>query len=1529
MTGVVLDWNGIRPLNGGRDKGFEELCSQLARSETPTEARFVRKGTPDAGVECYATLPNGSEWGWQSKYFDALGDSQWQQVDKSVKAAMEKHPRLIRYYVCIPLDVPDARIEGQRSARDRWDEHVAKWQGWATAKAMSVEFVYWGSHEMLERLARTENVGRVRFWFDKRGFDGAWFSARLDEALRTAGPRYTPEVHVELPVAQDLQAFGRTALLFDRIKALAVPLRDKLQTANYVESPVVDAEVDAAATSFSSVVQVVLDGLGSLEVQPTGPLPFLSLAASITNAGSAAEELLVLLEARERAHDATSSPSEASDVAPRRHRSNPFRDRRFRVGAVAAELRRANEELRRADRLAGNALLLMRGAAGTGKTHLLCDIARTRIAQGQLTVLLMGQRFVSNDAPWTQALQQLDLPGLSAEEFVGALEAAAHASGQRALLMIDAINEGAGRSIWPSHMSAFLAQVERSAWIGVVLSVRTSYEELVVPVEVRERSALVAHHGFREHEYDATKTFFVHYGLELPSTPLLAPEFRNPLFLKTLCLGLHAKGERRLPRGLHGISAVLDLYLAAVNERLAQQLGFDRRTPLVRRAMDAVTAALVDSGDRWLTLERASAVVDALLPGREFERSLFRGLVVEGVLAEEAPLHADESRRDIVYVAYERFADHLVATTLLDRHLDPADASAAFRTGGGLSFVGDIDGDVAPGLLEALFVQVAERCGQELATLVPKVAERWNVGEAFRQSLVWRAVTAFSDATREALSSLCHTEHDLHETLDVLLTLATLPQHPLNACFLDKRLRKDSMAERDAWWSTYLHGAWGSHGAVDRLVDWASTVVPETDLGDDTVELAGTALAWMLTSSNRFLRDRATKALVSLLTGRLDAAARLVGGLADCDDPYVTERIYAVAYGVAMRSSDPVATGRLAASVYERVFEGGNPPAHLLLRDYARGVVERAIHLGAQIAIDPTRIRPPYSSEWPTIPSEEDVKPFLADWSKGSHDSGELDWARNRIASSVLDDDFARYVIGTNSAMSGDWLSITLAEPPWEPPPTPKELLSRLMEDLSELERSAWERFAEADEAFEEQSRSFVAKWFSERDDDGAAALPDPDSIAAEVEKARTPELTAAEAARSDREPPRLELRQLQRYILKRVFDLGWTTKRFGHFDRFSIGNEGRDASKAERIGKKYQWIAYFEILALVADRFQYRERYREAEGDKAYEGPWQAHVRDIDPSCTLRSTKGGTSWSGHSAGWWGQAQFDAWGDPGSERTWVLRSDDLPKVEDLLVVTNPQDGQRWLNAQGYFGWKQRAPADRAATEVERGELWYLCTGYLIRQDDTEAFLKWAEGVDFWGRWMPDPAVVYGAFLGEHAWAPASRYFEWQYYGDDGWTQPAHGCPVKLRTAAFEYLREASGFDCSVDESYTLRLPVRELVTRLGVRWSGGGADFVDASGRLAAQDPTAIAPGPSALLLRAELLQELRRREGLTLCWAMLGEKRILGTGFGGRHHPALRMSGAYVLGDSGVAGFMKRVLDDPDSAPPAPRHIDTYRSRP
>jgi hypothetical protein len=411
------------------------------------------------------------------------------------------------------------------------------------------------------------------------------------------------------------------------------------------------------------------------------------------------------------------------------------------------------------------------------------------------------------------------------------------------------------------------------------------------------------------------------------------------------------------------------------------------------------------------------------------------------------------------------------------------------------------------------------------------------------------------------------------------------------------------------------------------------------------------------------------------------------------------------------------------------------------------------------------------------------------------------------------------------------------------------------------------------------------------------------------------------------RRSPKFDLRLIQRYILRRVFDLGWTVERFGQFDRFSAGYHGREASKVERIGKKYQWIAYHEILALVADHFQYRPEFGDHAGNRQYQGPWQDYLRDIDPSCVLRSTPGGTSWDGHSLAWWGSAKYDDWGEPEDPRSWLLDYDDLPAIEEIIKVSNPRDGSQWLNTDGYFNWKEATPPDKESSEVNRRELWYSFTAYLIRSQDLDAFLAWAEGVDFWGRWMPDPPDSHKLFLGEYGWSPASEYFSQPYFGEDGWIQPEHDCPVKIRTATFEYKQETSGFDCSIDEGFTLRLPVVDLLSSLGLRWNGSGADYTDGTGTLVAFDPTAHESGPSALLLREDALMRSLESQGLTLCWALLGEKRILDAGLTPRRRVTMRLSGAYGMRNTGLQGFLKCIADDVGASKSKPKVIATIRT--
>jgi hypothetical protein len=78
MPRVEPDFQRIRPHRGDRRHGFEELCAQLAYLEDrPKDAVFYRRGLgADAGVECFVRHVDGSEIGWQAKFFFDFGSVQ-------------------------------------------------------------------------------------------------------------------------------------------------------------------------------------------------------------------------------------------------------------------------------------------------------------------------------------------------------------------------------------------------------------------------------------------------------------------------------------------------------------------------------------------------------------------------------------------------------------------------------------------------------------------------------------------------------------------------------------------------------------------------------------------------------------------------------------------------------------------------------------------------------------------------------------------------------------------------------------------------------------------------------------------------------------------------------------------------------------------------------------------------------------------------------------------------------------------------------------------------------------------------------------------------------------------------------------------------------------------------------------------------------------------------------------------------------------------------------------------------------------
>ena len=813
----------------------------------------------------------------------------------------------------------------------------------------------------------------------------------------------------------------------------------------------------------------------------------------------------------------------------------------------------------------------------------------------------------------------------------------------------------------------------------------------------------------------------------------------------------------------------------------------------MQNALREIAGAFAVATEKWLSVEAAVAAVDAHLPGRRYDDSLYRALVTEGVLVEE---HGGVRTRgrdgcEVVFVAYDRLAEYLVTEKLVRDHFDESKPKAAFGAGGAFEFVLREEAYDVAGYIEALCVRLPEVTGREVMDLVPDLAKTVGFEDAFRESLTWRDVQTLSDRTQElVLERLGPTRAEAHGMVQALLTVATMPDHPLNAHFLDSRLREDAMPGRDVWWSAALRGAWSTAGPARRLCDWALGLEPSVPLDDEVVTLSAVSLSWLFTVPDPCVRNMATRALVNLLAGRIAATIRLVERFTDVDDPYVLQRVYAVAYGVATRSYDAEETGKLATCVYSNVFARGTPPADIMLRDYARGVVERAMHLGSVVEVDETLLRPPYNSLLSAFPSEGEIRGLLPGSNHNPHErKRDAEWARGQIGYSVMQDRM-RDVIRERST-KGEWLSAPLGD--------------RL------------------------NNRAGTA-----------GGEPSPESF---------------------------DRGKIQRYVLRRVFELGWTTELFGELD--SRQNLDHPLEGSESFGRKYQQIAYYEILGLVADHFEYREPGSERRPPcDRYEGPWQLGLRTFDPTWPPKGSCGGdmTGREGHPGAWWTGGRYEGWEEAEEElEGWVQRTDDFLDAARLLRVTDPLDGTNWLNCGSDIGWRQRPPIGRELFETLRGRLTYWVSAHLVRQADVKAVMEGARNGSFFRAASYPPTVQ--VFMGEHAWSPAAAYV-----GADWRVQRLRlneTLVVSRWPASVEYLLAGHGEPRFA--SRLVQFPSEEIVERGGLRWCARGADFLDAEGNRAAYDPSAHAIGPSMLLLREDWTTEFLSEHELALVWLVSG----------------------------------------------------------
>ena len=206
--------------------------------------------------------------------------------------------------------------------------------------------------------------------------------------------------------------------------------------------------------------------------------------------------------------------------------------------------------------------------------------------------------------------------------------------------------------------------------------------------------------------------------------------------------------------------------------------------------------------------EEAKIIVNSFLPNREYPDTLFYNLLAEGLLSEDLIYRPSEDEYEeqnqgvnIIKFPYEKFSDHLIVRYLLKNHLDKDNPTTSFDENKPLGRLVAARWN-RQGLLEALFIQIPELLGKEVMELTSMPL--WRFERPFLQSLIWRNPTKITQKTKDYIDEIFQEEGNEKKVYNVLLTVATDPEHPLNAKYLHRHLINLRMPDRDAIWSIYL-----------------------------------------------------------------------------------------------------------------------------------------------------------------------------------------------------------------------------------------------------------------------------------------------------------------------------------------------------------------------------------------------------------------------------------------------------------------------------------------------------------------------------------------------------------------------------------------------------------------------------------------------------------------------------------------------------------------------------------------------------
>lgn len=397
-----------------------------------------------------------------------------------------------------------------------------------------------------------------------------------------------------------------------------------------------------------------------------------------------------------------------------------------------------------------------------------------------------------------------------------------------------------------------------------------------------------------------------------------------------------------------------------------------------------------------------------------------------------------------------------------------------------------------------------------------------------------------------------------------------------------------------------------------------------------------------------------------------------------------------------------------------------------------------------------------------------------------------------------------------------------------------------------------------------------------------------------------------------------VDIVQMFNLALSIIFDeLGYKDCLFSQNDKKTIGEYyPKLYPKTERIGKKYEWIAFYNILARVSDHCKMRDRFN----PRPYQGPWEPNIRNFDPTLNLYSRLP------HSLSPVLQVQdniireetlYEANLKPEDFTAWLEEESLLIRMLPEILLQSDQNGNKWIYLDASF--------ETIHDNFEECQLsmWSMVCAYLVTENQqTELETLASKQIQIWNDYIQHREnTFYYSYNREYPWAPcfndisqhivSAPTFDLQeaeqpdtidlpdhrdsddkeieeneiteddlnkikkYLSNlstpkaDAQTQPIRKSIGNIMNACVKFIKE------DMENHPQWHAPCPDIIETLGIKQTTHDLTYYDKEGNIAAFDTSFICKACPGLIIRKDLIDSYLSKKNLKLIWIMLSEQQV------------------------------------------------------